>query len=346
MVLIASIAGVGGCALLSGLACMCYNARHRKADKATPPAPGNAQGSTGKNQGQLPVPSAPPAAAVFGSQLSRQTSRFDGSNAQVDFIPIRGWERATPLGLLDSVKHLPIQDIVLYAKDALQYAHDYLHRKGVDRGAQRVDPLGLNMDQIAALNLYTLNNDSNADQSFYRVLNKTCNSRNRKELSPFLSYLRLFFEAARTLPNAGPIMLFRGFPNQQANWQTSYNRGKRIYWWAPSSCTKSARVLQNDAFFGPTGPRTMFVLECLHGIDISSYSCYPEEEVLLLPGTQFEVEQTIDPALMNGILQIFLKQLPVHHGVLAATRAQTPPRARPAPRRDPPQLPGPPQLAP
>lgn len=238
-------------------------------------------------------------------------SRFDARGHQRDFVPIRGWERAPKLGLLDCVKGLSIEDIADYVADAFQFADDYLRRNG------GVDPIGgLNRDQIAALNLYTRENVANTAQSFFRVLNRTCASRDRRDLLPFFSYLRLFFEAARKLPNACPAKLWRGFPNQVPNWSQVYKKGEQLYWWGFSSTTKNSDVLQNGGFFGAAGERTLFVLDCISGIDISMYSAYPEDEVLLMPGTKFQVEHTMSPKLLGGVLQVVLKQLPTSQDIL------------------------------
>ena len=57
-----------------------------------------------------------------------------------------------------------------YAQDALDSAERYLRRHGGR------DPHGLNLEQIAAIRLYTKENIANPDQSFFRVLNRTLNS--------------------------------------------------------------------------------------------------------------------------------------------------------------------------
>ena len=68
-------------------------------------------------------------------------------------------------------------------------------------------------------------------------------------------------------------------------------------------------MLQSPSFFGPSGERTLFMLDCVSGIDISPYSDFPEDEVLLMPGSTFVVEQTMPPALLGGVLQVVMRQL-------------------------------------
>ena len=49
-------------------------------------------------------------------------------------------------------------------------------------------------------------------------------------------------------------------------------------------------VLQNEEFLGSSGKRTMFTIECFSGKDIRQHSDFQnEDEILLLPGRQFEV---------------------------------------------------------
>ena len=53
----------------------------------------------------------------------------------------------------------------------------------------------------------------------------------------------------------------------------------------------AARGLKaTQSFFGTQGERTLFMLDCVVGIDISMYSDFPEDEVLLMPGSKFVVE--------------------------------------------------------
>ena len=169
------------------------------------------------------------------------------------------------------------------------------------------------------LNLYTKENLGQPGLSFHGVLNRALHSRDRSAVVTFLPYLRLFLDAAGQLPNAGPCKLWRGLKQQPAGGEEGFAIGSFIHWWGISSATRNARVLANPRFFGSTGARTLFSLECINGVEISMYSDYPEEEVLLLPGARFQVEQTMPPEITSGVLQIVLKQVACRHDLLNFT---------------------------
>ena len=98
--------------------------------------------------------------------------RFGGEAGREDFVPIRGWHRGETKPLLEALAPFrdSIEDVLEYAQDALDSAERYLRRHGGR------DPHGLNLEQIAAIRLYTKENIANPDQSFFRVLNRTLNS--------------------------------------------------------------------------------------------------------------------------------------------------------------------------
>jgi hypothetical protein len=173
------------------------------------------------------------------------------------------------------------------------------------------------IQQIAALNLYTKMNVGNPNKSFYTVLNRALNQQNRTVSRPYFAYINLVVTAARLLPNACPQKLWRAYPNVEANWREKFTKGKEIIWWGFSSTTKTANVLENDpGFFPHSGERTLFMLDCISGVDISPYSDYPEDEVLLLPGACFEVEHTMAPDVLGGVLHIVMRQKAARHDLL------------------------------
>jgi hypothetical protein len=161
--------------------------------------------------------------------------------------------------------------------------------RAVHRGRRGVRPgtHGLSRDELASVNFYTKENLGDSEQSFFRKLNKAFNAADRSKAKPFFSYLKLFVQGARKLPNGCPAKLWRAFPNLDPEWATLYPKDKELFWWAFSSTTKSSEVLTNPAFFGEAGERTLFMLDCVSGIDISEYSDFPEDEVLLMPGSKF-----------------------------------------------------------
>jgi hypothetical protein len=241
-------------------------------------------------------------------------TRFSGGDARVDFLPIRGWERSEILPLSNAVRELPIEDINDYAEDSVEFARHYLT-------TCEGDPHGLGLHEVASINLYTEENLGNEDQSFFRVLNMALNSRDRRQVVPFFPYIKLFVTAVRKLPNTCPLKIWRGFPTQQPDWTNIYPQGKEIYWWGFSSTTKSSDVLMSPAFFGVSGNRTLFMLDCISGVDVSPYSDYPEDEVLLSPGAKFIVEQVMPPNMLGGALQVVMRQQPCRHDMFNHTVA-------------------------
>ena len=124
--------------------------------------------------------------------------RFNGATVRKDFLPFYGWEEAPLKGLEEAVKNVPVPRISDYAGAAADYADDYLRRNG------GTDPLGLTREEIAAVNLYSKQNILHPEKSFYAVMNRTFNERDRKKLVPFFPYLRLIFNAASHSKNACP----------------------------------------------------------------------------------------------------------------------------------------------
>lgn len=208
-------------------------------------------------------------------------ARLAGDNARADFVSMRGWERAKAQSLPDALQSVIsaglVENLLEYVQDAVEFAERYLRNHGGR------DPHGLSLHQIAALNLYTKENRYRHEQSFYAVLNKKLNSKQRREIVAFFGYLNLFVEGARLLPNAchGGLSLWRAFPNLDPEWRSLYAIGQELFWWAFTSTTKNDDVLKNPQFFGGRGERTLFSLHCVSGIEITAYSDFPEDEILV-----------------------------------------------------------------
>ena len=67
-------------------------------------------------------------------------------------------------------------------------------------------------------------------------------------------------------------------------------------------------MLACERFFGQTGIRTLFHIECLSGKDIKNHSFIQcEDEILLLPARQFEVKSILNSG--NGLHIIQLKEM-------------------------------------
>ncbi len=145
---------------------------------------------------------------------------------------------------------------------------------------------GLTQDEAASIMLYTMSWEPTC---LFTVLNATLRMKDRKKLIPWFSYMKLFFVALDRLPSSTSGTLFRGV---KLDLSDKYEQGKTIVWWGCSSCTITEHILESEEFCGKTGKRTKFIIDCNSGKDIRNYSYYAhEDEVLILPATQFQVIQ-------------------------------------------------------
>ncbi|CAF3341148.1 unnamed protein product [Rotaria sp. Silwood2] len=156
---------------------------------------------------------------------------------------------------------------------------------------------GLTQDESAAIRLYTMEWDSSTNKecgSLYAHLNRTLKEIDRTKLRPWFRYLKLFLTALAKLPIAPPQTVWRGL---HLNLSEDHPPGKKITWWAFSSCTTSLSVLESDLYLGKVGTRTLFSIEAINGRTIRSHSHFTiEDEILLLPGTYLEVKSQLNPA--------------------------------------------------
>mmetsp|Transcript_2345 Transcript_2345/g.3637 ORF Transcript_2345/g.3637 Transcript_2345/m.3637 type:complete len:830 (-) Transcript_2345:156-2645(-) len=136
----------------------------------------------------------------------------------------------------------------------------------------------MNKELYASILLYTSN-------AIYADLNKSLREENRKKVSRYFSYLRLFFEAMDFLPKQN-AHLWRGI---SCCLYDQYQVGKVITWWGVSSCTSDQSVARN--FMNSCGGNCSFLtVKAKTACDISNLTFYSnEKESLLAPGTQLKV---------------------------------------------------------
>ena len=133
--------------------------------------------------------------------------------------------------------------------------------------------------------------------------------------------MRLFFTALSKLPSANHRIIYRGV---KLDLRRKYEQGERIVWWGFSSCTKAVGVLENEQFFGKSGTRTLFAIESDTGKNIREHSFYPhEDEILLLPGREFEVIDSLD--MGNQLTMIQLKEVQPRFPTIASLQMSTSP---------------------
>ncbi|CAF1224295.1 unnamed protein product [Didymodactylos carnosus] len=193
-------------------------------------------------------------------------------------LPIEGYELVPLMSLEMAVKPLEqlipdIQRKVYVAKENSQEPQDSLSK-----------------DESGSIHLYTMEWEPHS-QCLYFVLNTALRAENRQELKPFFPYLKLFLIALLKLPSEKRTV-WRGV---KLNLSEQYVKGNTVTWWGLSSCTESISVLESPQFLGKSGTRTLFNIECENGRIIRRHSYYPKEnEILLLPATQFQIIDKID----------------------------------------------------
>lgn len=99
--------------------------------------------------------------------------------------------------------------------------------------------------------------------------------------------------------------MWRGVPDDLSD---DYIRGERKAWWSFSSCTHACSVLESPQYLGEKGKRTLFSIETSSGKQIEQHSYFcREEEILLPPGSYFEVVSKAKPA--DGLHLIHLREV-------------------------------------
>lgn len=191
-------------------------------------------------------------------------------------------------------------------EEALQPVHDLI--PNMDRYAwiakrNSSTPLdGLTLDESAAIYIYTMEGSS-SEESLYCILNRTLRSNDRSKLKPWFSNIKLFMTALYKLPSFDGTV-WRGV---KGNLSTMYQKGGTYVWWTYSTATLDMETLEAEHVLGKHGPRTLFSIQCKHGKDISRHSNFPnEEEVLLMPGFQFQVLSRVD--LGNDLCMVNVKE--------------------------------------
>ncbi|CAF3704314.1 unnamed protein product [Rotaria sordida] len=165
-------------------------------------------------------------------------------------------------------------------------------------------PDGLTIDESAAIRLYTIEWER-PHRSLYSMLNYTIKMLPREELRPYFKYLKLLLTALVKIPCVPPLTVWRGVTKNLAD---DFPPGTLVTWWGFSSCTHELAVLEDNAYLGTSGERTLFSVEAINGRALQAHSHFvTEDEILLLPGTQMEVQSLFNPAPDLHI--IHLKQI-------------------------------------
>lgn len=203
--------------------------------------------------------------------------------------PIEGYEKVSLVSLEQA-----IQPLISIVPDIERRAFI-----AVQRCSNPTD--NLTTDESAAIFLYTME----WTNSVYSLLNKTLTEENRNHLVPWFSYLKLLLTALFKLPSE-KCSVWRGV--RGVDLTNKYPADKTIVWWRFSSSTTTVKVLQAARYLGQEGLRTMFHIECINGKVIRNHSNYQQEnEVLLLPGTQFQVVSHLNAG--NDLQIVHIKEI-------------------------------------
>ncbi|CAF3846848.1 unnamed protein product, partial [Rotaria sp. Silwood1] len=222
-------------------------------------------------------------------------SRFtDVYSEPVDRLlsPIKGYQNKPLVSLMETIE--PVSGFFDEIEDNVKVA---LHncRNPAD---------GLTQQESASIHLYTMQFEDGP--SLYEVLNESLRAENRQDLKPWFTYLKLFFTALYKLPSENR-RVWRGIRNVDLS--EKYNTGTEFAWWGVSSCTAGMQVLESSQFLGKEGLRTLFSIECINGKSVAAHSYFKntENEVILMPGSYFQVIGQLSPG--SGLHIIELKEI-------------------------------------
>ena len=209
-------------------------------------------------------------------------------SSSISSCHLNGYEKM-PLGTLEDAVS-PLVDLV---EDVEQMVWI------VKQNAQSPEE-GLTSDESAAIALYTMEWYSK-EKSFSYVLNEILRKENAKEIKPWFRYLKLVFKGLSKLQTVSQIV-YHGVNEDISN---SYPKGKVFVSWEFMNCTASIKTLENEETFGKTGRRTLFTIECRTGKDIRKHAYeQTKDQVLLLPGRQFQVISCLSPDHELHIIQL------------------------------------------
>jgi hypothetical protein len=205
----------------------------------------------------------------------------------------------TPIGGYENLALVTLEAAIVPLTVLLPKVENYV--KKAKEKYNKVSPHdGLTIDESASILLYTMEWDL-PKQSLYCVLNATLRSADRTKLAPWFLYLKLLFTALSRLPSTRRF-LYRGI---NLDLLKDYPRNTIVTWWGLSSCAMTIDVPKG--FLGKKSAGTLFTIDCSSGKDITYHTAYTHEnEVLILPETQFKVVASVDHE--NGLCMVQLEE--------------------------------------
>ncbi|CAF1084889.1 unnamed protein product [Didymodactylos carnosus] len=213
---------------------------------------------------------------------------------------------------VEGYQHLPLQSLEIACQSIEHLIPDIQRRVWIakENCCDRETSSDLSQDEQGAIRLYTMEWEPN-DQCLYALLNNTLRIEDRQKLKPWFSYLKLILTALFKLPSVHATV-WRGV---KADLSNEYVKDHIYTWYGFSSTTESLSVLESEQFLGKSGIRTLFSIECKNGKIIKPYSHFKaEDEILLLPATQFQVISKT--GLGNDLNIIHLKEVKPKYSLL------------------------------
>ncbi|CAF3273765.1 unnamed protein product [Rotaria sp. Silwood2] len=189
-------------------------------------------------------------------------------------LPIEGYHEKPLVSLEDAINPL------------IPLVPDIKRKAWIAKFNSKAPADNLTPDESASIMLYSIE-WMKEEESLYSILNSTLRKEKRDLLKPWFLYLKLILTALAKLPSIEDRTVYRGV---KVNLSDIYQPGKKFAWWGFSSCASRIDVLEQETILGKTGMRTIFTIECKDAKNIRHHSMYADEdEILLLPATQFEV---------------------------------------------------------
>lgn len=201
---------------------------------------------------------------------------------QINQMPIESFEEQPIVPLEKAVEGLIplIGDILKYVDDA----------KNKCNKTSRY----LTLDESAAIYLYTM------PIGFSRLLNATFRAEDQSALEPWFPFLNLFISALKKLPSS-KLTVWRAIDRNIDHFSFDNDM---IIWWNIISTSTNLNAIQILL----TDTSILLTIDALNGKNISEYSCFPDEqEVILMPGTRLRMI-TDETNLNNYSSNVHLKE--------------------------------------
>jgi hypothetical protein len=168
----------------------------------------------------LPRVGEAPSSTVMTEFISKTSEMHREFMERLGGVKFETQEELEPISLM-GVKAVSYDNAMLSLEDVFPKLEELMFEAKDFAGSCALAVASLTVDHIAALHTYTQAGE------FYRSLNAALRNSNRQLIAPYLSYLRLFFDAASVLfkhQKGSPPTLYRGVA---ADLKSLYGRGKQ-----------------------------------------------------------------------------------------------------------------------